>query len=654
MPRAILKEYEEFLREEVLRKKLSFYEKVCQYSEKIPIGPPKALSDRLRSAIEFSNLKITPRGAFSLTIIFSALLFIIPLFLLLGFGLLSFSSVIFLFVIVAIAIYFLLNYPVIYATTFRIKASSEMMLAVVYMSVSMHLSPNLENAIWFASKNLKGPLSKDLMGLLWGIYTRRYDSTSQAIDSFINKWKRDSKEFSESLYIIKNSVFETAEKRERMLDEAVSVMLEGTKDRMRDYSRELKSPLTILNALGILLPIIGLVFFPIVGIFLPELIKPAVLILGYDFFLPVFVYFFMNSYLARRPYSFHQPDLSRHPEFLKEKILEKPYVIPLIISIPLIVFGSFQIIKMKELFSLSQLLYSIVIILGIILGIVSYCFLSVKRKLKVREEIVEIESEFTEALFQLGQLVTRGMPLENALRKITQDIKDLKISKFFDKILFNIEALGASFEQAVFDQKIGAIKYYPSALIEAIMRVIIEASKRGMKYASKAMLIVSTYLKDVRRVNEELKGLTEEVTSTMNIQAILLAPIAAGIVVSMAALIIQILVFLGEAFESIYANLGTAYGVAGDVGAGMLFSIANLSKIIPVDGFQLVVGIYMVEVVTMLAIFLSSIANGEENLMRRLTIAKILAISSVVYFFTLLVTYFMFTAIIPITKLIIV
>ena len=654
MPAIISREYEEFLKEEVLKRKLSYYEKSCKYSERIlPIEPPKTLGDQLKSAIEFSNLKTTPRGIFSLTVIAGIVLLLFPLLLLILSGSLSFSSVIFIFILVVIAIYFLITYPMRYATSFRIKASSEMVLATIYMSVSMHLSPNLENAIGFAAKNLKGPLGRDLTELLWGIFTRKYDSTSQALDIFINKWKSGSKEFSESLYIVKNSIFESAEKREKMLDEAVSVILEGTKIRMRQYSRELKPPLTVLNALGILLPIIGLVFFPILTIFMPEMVRPAVLIVGYDVFLPGAVYFFMSSYLAKRPYSFPQPDLSKHPDFLRGKLIEKPYFLPLLVSLPLIIFGTIKIMGIKELFSVSQLVYSMLIVLGIILGILSYSFFSVKRKLKVRNEIMTIEYEFTEALFQLGQIVTRGMPFENALRKVTQDIKNLSISNFFEKILYNIGVLGMSFEQAVFNKRSGAINYYSSTLIEATMRVIIEASKRGMASTSKAMLIVSSYLKDMHQVNEELKDMTEEVTSTMNIQAMLLAPLSAGIVVSLTAIIVKILVFLGQAMEEVYSKLGTSYGIPGDIAGGMIFSIENLNNIIPVSGFQLVVGIYMVEIVTMLAMFLSSIANGEESFMKRLTIAKLLAISSVIYFLTFFITYYMFTAIMPISNLLV-
>ncbi|MEK6909518.1 MAG: hypothetical protein AABW61_00400, partial [Candidatus Aenigmatarchaeota archaeon] len=522
-----------------------------------------------------------------------------------------------------------------------------------YMSISMHLSPNLENAIKFASKNLKGALSIDLRELLWGVYTRKYDKIEEALDSFIGKWKRDSKEFSESIYLIKNSGAESQEKRERFLDEAVSVMLDGTKERMRLYARQLKEPVTILNALGILLPIIGLVFFPIVSLFLPELIQPVFLVLGYDFFLPLVVFLFMNSYLEKRPYSLHQPDLSKHPDFSIVKVYEKPYIIPVIVSLPLIALGVINIIGEKGLFSFSLLFYSMLITLGMFLGIATYSYLSVKRKLKIRKEISDIETEFAGALFQIGSMILRGTPLETALRRIKDDIKNLKIAQFFDKILYNIETFGLTFENAIFDKQYGAINYYPSSIVESSMHVIVETSKKGMQSASKSMVIISKYLKDMHEVDEDLKNMMEEVTSTMNIQSVILAPLSAGVVVSIAAIMTRLLISLGDALTSVYSSIGSALGPAGDVGTGAISSIVNLNAIIPIHGFQLIVGIYLVEIVTIIGITLSTITNGDESLLKRSTISKLLMYSGIVYFITLLITYYMFTSVISIEKLIV-
>ncbi len=650
----VSREYEEFLREEQVAKKLTIYERACSISEKIiPIKPPfKGLVAKYIESIEFSHLKITPKGAFSLSVLVSLLVFGVSLGILVILNSFTVSSILLSIFLASIAFYFLVIYPNHHATVFRINASSEMVLAGIYMSISMHLSPNLENAVRFASRNLKGALSIDLRELLWNVYTRKYEKMEDALDSFIEKWKVDSKEFSESLYLIKNSGAESQEKREKFLDEAVSVMLDGTKERMRFYARQLKEPVTILNALGILLPIIGLVFFPIVSLFMPELIQPIFLAIGYDFFLPLIVFLFMNSYLEKRPYSFHQPDLSKHPEFPTVKFYEKP-LMALIVSLPFIAFGLFNIIGEKSVFSFGSLVYSMLIILGLFLGIVTYSYFSVKRKLKIRKEIVEIETEFSEALFQLGSTLLRGTPLETALKRIKGDIKNLKIVQFFDKIVYNIETFGMTFENAVFDKSYGAINYYPSSIIESVMRVVIETSKKGMQSASKSMIIISKYLKDMHEVEEDLKNMLEEVTSTMNIQSVLLAPLSAGVVVSIAAIMTRLLISLGEALNSIYSSIGSALGPAGDLGTGVISSIVNLSAIIPIHGFQLIVGIYLVEIVTIIAITLSAIINGEESLLKRLTISKILLYSSIVYFITLLFTYYLFTSVISIEKLIV-
>ncbi len=650
----ISREYEKFLREEQLAKKLTFYERLCQLSEKIlPIQPFKSLQERYIESIKFSHLKITPKGAFSLSVLVSLSIFILPVVILAMLGVLTFSSVILSLFLAAIAFYFLVSYPNHYSTVFRINASSEMVLATIYMSISMHISPNLENAIKFASRNLKGALSVDLRELLWGVYTRKYDKIEDALDYFIEKWKKDSKEFSTSLYLIKNSGAESQEKRERFLDEAVSVMLDGTKDRMKLYSRQLKEPVTILNALGILLPVIGLVFFPIVSLFLQELIKPIFLALGYDFFLPLIVYLFMNSYLEKRPYSFHQPDLSKHPDYATVKFYEKPYTIPLLVSLPLIGIGLFNIIGNKGLFSFSLIAFSSLVTLGLFLGVITYSHLSVRRKLKIRKEVSEIENEFAEALFQLGSMILRGIPMETALRKIKEEIKNMKISQFFERILYNIETFGMTFENSIFDKKYGAINYYPSSIVESAMHVVVETSKKGMQSASKSMVIISKYLKDMHEVEEDLKNMMEEVTSTMNIQAILLAPLSAGVVVTIAAIMTRLLISLGEALESVYSSIGSALGPVGGVGTGVISSIVNLNAIIPVQGFQLIVGIYLVEIVTLIAITLSTITNGDEGLMKRITVARILTYSSIVYFVTLMLTYYLFTSVISLEKLII-
>ena len=190
------KEYEEFLKGEAKVKSLSLYEKLCGISEKIlPISPWKSLIDKYYEAIKFSHLKISPRGAFSLIILATILAIAFPTVITVFLNMFSLPTIILIVVLGVVVFYYLYDYPFHFAVMFRIRASSEMVLSIVYMTISMRVSANIENAIKFAADNLRGALSEDLHQLLWDIYLRKFDSASTALDSFIKKWKRDNNEF---------------------------------------------------------------------------------------------------------------------------------------------------------------------------------------------------------------------------------------------------------------------------------------------------------------------------------------------------------------------------------------------------------------------------------------------------------------------------
>jgi len=647
----IPEDYEEFLRK-IIEERKGLYEKLCKISEAFPIPPSKDLEEKYNEAIDFAHLNITPKGAFSFAILASIAFSIFALFFAFILGILVFdtssiSIVITIVVFDLVLFYYLYNYPLHLATVFRIKASSEMILAVVYMSIAMRVTPNLENAVKFAASNLTGPLAYDLKQMLWNLYTRKFDSISDAIDAFQTKWKRENVEFVEAIDLIQTSMVESTERRERILDESVSVMLSGTRERMNRYAHDLRAPITILNAMGILLPIIGLVFFPMLTIFLPEVAKPVFLIIGYNFILPITIFWMMKSSLEKRPYTFYQPDISKHPKFVHEKIFNKVLIISILISVPPIAFGSFMMGISGEVFSFDLLIYSLLVVAGIAGGISFYCIFSAIQKIKIREEVVKIEKEFSEALFQLGSHLVRGIPLEKTLKNITPRIKDLTISKFFEVILFNIESFGMTLEQAIFDKEFGAIKFYPSKTINAIMRALVEISKRGMVVASKAMMSVSDHLKNVSSVEEQLKDVLSEVTSTMNVQALILAPLTSGIVISLAAIMIHVMVGFKEMVENIQTSLGGA-GAFGNIGGGLFSSLINVNEMVPVYIFQLIVGIYMLEVVGMLAIFMSIINNGDEDLMKRYTLGKIMLIATVIYIVVAVLVYSSFISMMPV------
>jgi Flp pilus assembly protein TadB len=645
----VSKEYEEFLRSGLLKK--TFYERLCEFAQKtLPIKPPKSVSEKFSEAIKFAHLKVTPQGAFSLAVLLTLAVLIIPMTAAVIFGFLSASVVLLTLIFTFFTFYYLFDYPKHAATVFRIRASAEMILAIIYMTISMRISANIENAVKFAAKNLSGPLGVDLRALLWDVYTRKFTSMSDALDYFITKWKKDNEEFTEALYLIKTSSTESAERMEKALDEAVEVILTRTKERMKRYAQDLRTPVTVVNAMGILLPILALIFLPIMTIFLPQAIQPSLLFIGYDFLLPVSVGWMLKSYLEKRPYTFHQPDISKHPKFREFKKFGKLFWISVAIAVASSTFALFNILSAQQQFDFIFVVYSLAISWGIGGAIIFYSFVSAYGRNKIRAEVAAIESEFAEALFQLGNQLSRGIPIEKALRTITPRIRNLKISKFFEIALYNMESLGMTFEQAVFDSERGAINYYPSKMIEAIFHALSEISRRGMEVVSRAMLTISGYLKDVHQVEEDLREMLGETTSSMTLQGLLLAPLTAGIVVALTALVAQILHALKISLDKIYGGL-TGLGPLSAAGTGLLNSVLSIDKLIPAHVFQIVVGVYLIEVVGTIAVSLSLINNGDENILKRLTLAKYLLLSLVVYTLTLLATYYLFISLVPVEVL---
>jgi hypothetical protein len=131
----------------------------------------------------------------------------------------------------------------------------------------------------------------------------------------------------------------------------------------------------------------------------------------------------------------------------------------------------------------------------------------------------------------------------------------------------------------------------------------------------------------------------------MQIQAYLLAPLTAAMIVSMTAAMMQLMLYFSKVVEKLQAMLTT--NPAAMAGNLVLTSMMNINRVIPIHWFQLIVGVYVVEIVSMLAVFMSIINNGEENLLKRFSIGKILLIATFVYVVLTLLIYLVFNSIMP-------
>jgi len=680
LEKGFTREYKIF-REEALSVTLTNYEKICSLiGNKISIKPKEDDYKKLQNSIETIHLEITPEQAAGFAVFISLILTIISLIL---FGLIYVlsndieNSLLLPMIIILISVLLikpLTNIPNYIAARWRLKVSNQMVLCILYIVMYMRHTSNLEHAIKFASDHIGNPLALDLRKVFWDIETGKYSNIKESLDSYLAKWRSSNLEFVESFHLIQGSLLESSEDRRiTLLEKALEVILNGTYEKMMHYAQELKNPITMLHMLGVILPILGLVVLPLFGSLVQGLgsTKIIFLFLIYNLILPAAVYLLGINILSKRPTGYSESDLiEQNPELAKYKnilinignremqispfwisffiflIISSISLIPIIFSILNLqdpeLFG-LKLIDYKldnglpcspdkicyGPFGIGAVIFSLFLPLGIALGLGTYYKLRTKKLIKLREETKKLELEFAGSLFQLGNRIGDGIPVESGFGEVAKNMEGTPTGNFFRRVAVNIQKLGMSVKEAIFNKNNGAIWYYPSSLIESSMKVLLESSKKGPLVVSKALISVSIYIDRIHQVNERLKDLLSEIISSMKSQISFLTPVIAGIVVGISSMIVTILGKLStQLTETSQGNLGeTGFG-----GLGALTGLFEIKNIIPSYYLQLIIGLYVVEIGIILTILSNGIENGADSLNEQYYLGKNLYKSGIIYF----------------------
>lgn len=680
-------EYERFLNE--MKPELSGYEKWAQSIGNI-IHIKISEKDRLKleKDLQDAHVEVTPSQAMTLSLVsmlgvfFATILLAVAYYLISfpgGFSALSsaqFSDLalfVFLGLIASLFVfYYTSTMPKRLANAWRLKASAQMVPAILYVVVYMKHTSNLERAIWFASQHLEGPLALDLRKVFYDVEIGKFSTVKQSLENYLKQWRDYAPEFVESFHLIESSLFEPAEgRRIEILERALQIILDGVYDKMLKYSREIRSPLTNLYMLGIILPTLGLALLPLASTLLGGLIRwPHVFVL-FNVIIPFFVFYMITGILFKRPGGYGEgSSLELNPDYDSYKS-RRPWIWGILIALPFIILGLLPFIlqigfitsslglqsdytfdqlglgflgkdklfdfkgvegNMTGPFGAVAILLSLSIPFGIML-MLSYVYSQKTKKLiNAREDTKKLESEFANSLFQLGNRLGDGIPAELAFGKVAASTEGQKSSEFFSLVSQNVQQGGMSLEGAVFDQRRGAIIYYPSALIATSMRILIESSRKGLKIAAQSLMSISQYVKNIDKINQRLKDLLAEIVSDMKSNMTFLAPLLAGIVVGLASMITLIL----NKLESLQVTSGSeALGTTGFAG---LFEIFNLPNMVPPYFLQLSIGLYIIEVVFILTGALVTVNSGKDSLREKYDLARNLRTGVILYLLTALIS----------------
>ncbi len=536
------------------------------------------------------------------------------------------------------------------------KASSDLVTFVLYLVISMRQTPNLETAVQFASDNLSSYLAFDLKKLIWDTAARKYKNIKDALDDYSTRWAKTSPAFVDSIFLIESSLYQRDEEtRLELLDEASNRILTGTLEMMNTYAMSLKEPLNMIYMMGMVLPVLGLVLAPMLMAFVAIPDFGPMLFVGYDIILPLMIYFMIRDRLIARPAGFAPPDVDRIPNIPKIghffiKIGKKKYDINAIfpaIAVFVVFLAVFLYLSpLLVNFSPVQVYISLILTAGIGMSIYTYLKLSIFQIKAVRDQIASIENSFAAATFQLSSFLSQGMPAETAIVKVSESMRNTPVSTFFDVTVNNIKQLGMSLKDALFDPENGSTVFFPSAMVIASMKVFMESAEKTVRIAAMAMLSISRHLTNLKRIDDEIKNLLDDVTSGMRVEVGLLSPVMAGIVVGMTTLIGSVLTSLSSSISSISSDLGSSSGLGGANSAlPLAFGLFNLSGgAIPLYVFQLVIGIYLIFLGIIIGYSIANIDQPNDPIEIREKIASVIFSSIIIYILIAFITTFAFAS----------
>ncbi|GBE19798.1 hypothetical protein BMS3Abin17_00527 [archaeon BMS3Abin17] len=669
---------------EEMATEFSKYEKWCNsLGSFIRLKVSKKDEEKVKRQIEIAHLNIEPWQALTLSVMTFISVFLLGLLVSVSVALIKGSNSVsfikgfvsgfpFLFFFLTIILslflfYFVNNYPKRLANKWRLKASSQMVPSILYLVVYMRHTPNLEKAVAFASEHLQYPLALDFKKVFYNVEIGKFSSIKESLDNYLETWRDYSTEFIEAFHLIEGSLFEPDNSRRIVtLEKALQVVLDGVYDKMLRFTHSVRSPLTNVYMLGVVLPTLGLALLPLASAMIGGYLKWYHIFILFNMIVPFFVFYLTDKIMILRPGGYGETTLLEKNPLYPNYKSKAHYINAFLICLPFLIIGLLplifqytpipEMIGLQKDYTFSQLGFggedklfdfkelgggvagpfgagALILSMFIPLGIALFFSIAYNRKtkdlIKERVKTRQLEREFNNSLFQLGNRIGNGTPPELAFGRIAESSKGLMTEDFFKRVNYNIRQMGMSVEKAIFNPKRGAIIYYPSDLIATSMRVLVESSKKGLKVAAMSLMSISEYVKNIQKITTRLRDMLAEIISDMKSNMTFLAPLLSGIVVGLAAMITTILGKLGG-----LAKLGEGGAALG--GLDTLSGLFQVNIMIPPYFLQIAIGIYIIQIIFILTGTLVTINSGEDKLERTNKIGKNLKRGILLYFVTAL------------------
>ena len=399
------------------------------------------------------------------------------------------------------------------ATARRTRALGTAPELVSNAVLRMRLRPTTETAAAFAAETGDGRLARSLAG-----HVRRARGTGRSgLSTFADEWAEWFPALRRALTLVESAGSAPTEERERALDSALSVTLDGTRETMAEFAANVQGPATALYAFGVLLPLALVALLPTAGT-IGVNVPIATVVVGYDLLLPTALLLASAWLLVRRPVAFPPARITRaHPD-VPDRRWPAPLAGTTAAVTAWVVVG-----RIAPTWTAGVTAPAI--------GVGTSLIVAYRPMIAVRSRVRAIEAGLPDALYLVGREVDRGRSVETALDDAVA-LLDSATGEVFADAVRQQRQLRAGVRESFLGSH-GALRTVPSERARSTAELLAVAASEGQP-AGPAIVSMADHLDDLQGVEREIRRDLERVTSTLANTAAVFGPLVGGSTVTLA------------------------------------------------------------------------------------------------------------------------
>ncbi len=486
----------------------------------------------------------------------------------------------------ASAMVLLSDHPKRLARLDALRSLGDVPEVTAYLVMALRLVPSPEAAVRFAAESSDRSLARELRKTLWDVGLRAHATVEEGLAALADKFGRRSESFRRALHLLRASTAERDEAQRVMtLNRALDVVLEGSKGLMEEMAERLRQPAAILFSVFVMIPLALVAMLPAAGIvgFRPG---PAEVALLYLVLFPLATLLYSERVLRMRPFAFAPAPLPGDlPDFpgARRSFAEAAAA------------GAGTGTASILLLPAAGLPASAALLPALAAGGALFSVRWAGPRQKLRQRVHRMEGELPDALLVLGRRIGEGRSPEEALQFAARTLEGGELAGALADGSARLLSARTDLEGALLGPE-GALARLPSARVRALFRLFAVCVRRSPEAAGAAITKLADHLRELRGVEERMKRMLSEVTSTMRTTSGVFAPLIGGVTVGLSDTVGQILV-----------RASAAASLPGEEAPALASSPLGLDFLAPA------IGLYLFALAAILVRFEGAVEEGSER-----------------------------------------